>query len=1581
MKLLGGLQRDTLPENQPSGSWRYALNAMYNKAGDALRNEPGLLDKYTLDLDVIGIITIENSYIVFSTNNTTSEIGIVDVDETYTILIRSLYLGFKKDNPIAGVCKRNSNNERIVVFSDATQEYEVVDANVPRVLNIDNFGFDVDTTTHEFLDASYVDRLKLFADYKTPTYELVGIDRGGILKTGVYFFSAQYVFDDLYASNCIGLSSEVVISGIDTRGTFYEITGLPGGTTSDSVIKFDVLNLDEQFTSYYIVIVSVINEIISARRIGPFPIGINHITYSGYEASAELSLQEVFATRVIYDRIKTMVPINNSLYIGNLHTPEVIKYQKFANNIEVKWCATNKTTLDSTEGSYADAKMIYYSKAFMPNEVYALYCRLGLKDGTISEWFHIPGRTANRTEREPVTDERNTYIHPNAKVFHVEDTSGISGDPADKTGAMGYWENETEQYPDDEEYNGTKDYSNVPMSGFNNKNEPVRHHKFPSISALQSNDILVFDTNSDNSIVNGSINFGDAYAYGAGDLKEAYLCFNSGSAAYGSGSFDDKNRIFTANKACNLVCNYHVKLDYRKPPNGNGHFSFILYKHEASTGIVTNYVDIADSTAEITGENLAISLEIGDKLGVYGVFTLTNVFGNKIQVESIIFDSYVRGVAKGSSANGTMFGHILGIELNNIVIPDYLRAKVQYIQIGFASRDIGNAQILGNGVLTTKEDLSVYEGRMYNFDILKNRPILSSVTHIQQHIIYNNDVVSPYTLQLGLSPNHDRWYPIKQIKYLAKDLAWATPNNEGQEECIYIHTTDSVDIGDGIPDTPMALTNEYPVIVDICTFKPNVYLSFLQQNVIPMGRVIPITQETTTVKSLYGGDVIYGLYGFMTYMVNKENIIIPPVDNNPSTAVISEGETDRDPDWIRYYLLPIFSISNLYFRIESTTNLEETFFPKYSYNTNAAYVPGDSPFWTYHQLDDSDSSRYHMLTLLNPGVVGAFSLTEWYSYDKSLHKKYDINPQFIYNPSYEYVNKYPYRIAKSLVQSLDSIEFSWRVFMPIDFVEQPKHRGPLWVLETDGTNLYIFHKYATFVARGSQLLKINENVLASLGSAEILDTRPEEIFYDKNGYIGNQCQFATMSTKHGILTIDRYRGKIFLISTKEVKEISAVGMQKFFTSNCNYNEANCNDGTYIFDDLQPILFGDGDTVIYRDSKYTSNLCDAIDNPFYGRGYTAAYDEENERFIITKQDDFLGLSGVNGQYPEDLSLTLSFAPLVGKSGQWVSFHDYRQHMLFNTRDKLLSVWNKHIYEHNDGAIGDYYSFLPRFTDIGNLLLSTAWHTKPNPPFSFSADGITFASAVSGTFDLVKFVCFTAGKRYKLRLYIPSSTNVTTIAVYQGYATQVLIKNCTTVGYHTIEFLASQAELYINFIAAAGGGSAIIESLNVYSLKEVVYPTKGQFVIDVPFNGGNNIENLFEYFRFVTTAIEANGNRLYNEIFSTAVVYNHNQHSNIISLVPYRWADINKGGLIRNVNGGWEFNDFKDLLNDKTIPIIDMDKVDELNENTLLSANIYKNWYEKSLFIAIFVNIRLIYNNNSGYSFYVSDVSANSKIVVR
>jgi hypothetical protein len=294
-----------------------------------------------------------------------------------------------------------------------------------------------------------------------PEFDEVEISEGGGVVSGTYHLALAYMDEDRNLTNYLVTSNAVhIVTSPENSFPTEAITGDPQGSQSNKSItwKFTIPTFARNYTFIQPVIIQRFgggqNQTSSefAYQLDPIPMSDDNehsVTYTGMETVAQSSISDVVIDKVRYETAKSIVQLDNRLYISNLQSRGDIGYQVFANNIKLEAVTEvvkrfdpryfdvlniNKgyTDLYSKEGNeyfrltnligttyqaeqsndhgdlttadkaqfsgqnrkgYKDVKLSYKKKSYRRSEVYAFYISFVLKDGTETFAYHIPGRT------------------------------------------------------------------------------------------------------------------------------------------------------------------------------------------------------------------------------------------------------------------------------------------------------------------------------------------------------------------------------------------------------------------------------------------------------------------------------------------------------------------------------------------------------------------------------------------------------------------------------------------------------------------------------------------------------------------------------------------------------------------------------------------------------------------------------------------------------------------------------------------------------------------------------------------------------------------------------------------------------------------------------------------------------------------------------------------------------------------------------------------------------------------------------------------------------------------------------------
>lgn len=487
-----GLDLDSSKIAISQGIYTYGLNGVITEKLFA-QNEPS--NEKCFDFPdgyySIGSVVVDEHVVYFLANPTTegSEIGIADKFCNYTTLVNNSCLNFKINKPIKAVYKPNSVCGRNIYWTD--------DYNEMRWMDIDNISSPFDCT-----------KIRVFQFTSNPCIQIDSESlEQGKLSSGVIQVSIQY--SDQFGnglSAVFGFTNPYPIVKDSIAGSSNVINGVAADTPTNKAVRILFSNLSSTYDFFNLIVVKTINGIKSAEKVITLPVSTGSYTYTGFEETVDLVLDEVVADAVTYETAKEVLQVNKRLMWGNLTATQEANFQPYANQIKVQW-QLNRVLSANYLHTYKNPYYTTYYKGFMRDEVYALGIRLKYTNGTKSCTYHIPGRIKNVKSNGTVfnnpvdqygvviNDPNNswdtTLITSNSDAYElvpkerweVYNTATIEGNDLATGqnegcyyyGEMSYWES-TDTYPTDQEIWGD-------LAG-----QKIRHHKMPDVSIAPLHD-------------------------------------------------------------------------------------------------------------------------------------------------------------------------------------------------------------------------------------------------------------------------------------------------------------------------------------------------------------------------------------------------------------------------------------------------------------------------------------------------------------------------------------------------------------------------------------------------------------------------------------------------------------------------------------------------------------------------------------------------------------------------------------------------------------------------------------------------------------------------------------------------------------------------------------------------------------------------------------------------------------------------------------------------------------------------------------------------------------------------------------
>lgn len=455
-----GMNKDLHEGVLGKDSWYHAINASNNSAdGDVgtLGNEPANLECANTPYTIIGGIHLySDKWVLFSTDNINSEIGLFDDSEcNYTTIVNAPCLNFNKGNIITGASKENHDCTWQVYWDDGLNPTRTLNINdVPYVKNIVS-DIGADCTIYE--DSSILDceKLRIAPLLKTPCLKLNKGENGGQLLNGSYQAFLAYTINGQIISDYIGISNVQAI---------FDHNNVAGS------LGLEITNLDQEFDEYVLVIQRIANQQVVAKELGYYSTEQSFINIDYLDESLpSIPPRDLLRRKNAYEKSEAIFVVNDWLIRKNPTTQFDFNYQPIANNIRSRWVVA-----EYPEDYYYNGGN---KPSFLRDEQYAFFIRWIYNTGERSSSYHIPGRAPKPGETSLIGGQDDN-ISEGEKYFQIYNTASIiqqnlniptdDGGVIIAKGEMGYWES-TEQYP-----------SRKPNVWGNLCGKPIRHHKMPS---------------------------------------------------------------------------------------------------------------------------------------------------------------------------------------------------------------------------------------------------------------------------------------------------------------------------------------------------------------------------------------------------------------------------------------------------------------------------------------------------------------------------------------------------------------------------------------------------------------------------------------------------------------------------------------------------------------------------------------------------------------------------------------------------------------------------------------------------------------------------------------------------------------------------------------------------------------------------------------------------------------------------------------------------------------------------------------------------------------------------------------------
>ena len=465
--------------------------------------------------------------------------------------------------------------------------------------------------------------------------------------------------------------------------------------------------------------------------------------------------------------------------------------------------------------------------------------------------------------------------------------------------------------------------------------------------------------------------------------------------------------------------------------------------------------------------------------------------------------------------------------------------------------------------------------------------------------------------------------------------------------------------------------NQYMYLVDLKSFKRNVYIDFMERSLISTGYRVtgaefqrftvdasgapngPHPDDTSLMPNfktgpIFGGDTFISRYTFRaTWEAGCREYNGRLVKSTSVKGLYSYLTESSDNIGMQHSEGIGTAFASTYFPKQLLWSWEKTCLTTLTHYTNTGVLTTLNADW-YHTCACLDLTAHKTATHPGDTEVGIIAGDpEGYRYNTvySMHDSLKTpRPRSFYEID---VDLFPTRVIRSMKGG--TVYDSNRLFNALDFIDVNKNTGDINNIITLHNQLFIHTQNSLYKTIGKQKMETSSGS-AFIGSGDIFAQAPETIIQTDLGYGGNQSLYSFIVSRYGYFWIDLKNKKVMCFTDK-VEVISDIGMSIWFKE---------------------------------------NLPEAweLDTPYAQNGIHMEEDVVNKRLLITRK--------TNDIHHPIRNWTISYQ-LDYK--QWVSFHDYvpNMYLYLNAQSGafLYSIFN------HPGGSTPYNSINKHRNDIYNM----------------------------------------------------------------------------------------------------------------------------------------------------------------------------------------------------------------------------------------------------------------------------------------
>lgn len=1285
---------------------RNAVNVSSDGNRGTIQNESATEFVFEAPYKIIGAITLpeENKYLIFSTDDISSEIGIGDdLLNTYETVINSKCLNFNSSYPIRGVAKTTFSRETTITFTD---KYNPVRR----------------ATFKELRNLTNCNDILLWKKITIPKIE-VEKDNSGILPNGSYSVAIAYSIDSQRYSEYYSITNRIHL--------FSEVDDF-------NSLKVTISDLDLEFETYQLILLANIKGTKTPYIQGEYSTKQNVVNISDL-GKEQIPLADLVLKNSSWQKAGIITANSKYLMLADLESRGEENYQLKALDIDSEYVIM-QVPADWYKKEGRDFG--YYRDETYQFQIEGIY---NTGESTLS--YHIPGPLPTASDLSLASgqdvyeyDESYSECDKPEKVFNymVRNTAGgitYTNNPfvCNKRefgyGKMGYSPS-TDLYPNNKELFGKFANKQILNHRFPNEEIIPRYSfidgqyyinilgiRFKNIPKFDSPDIVGYritrsDRNGNRTVISRGL-ITNVREYADDQNKQSVMFSNYPFNDLSPDEFiSEKQTVFKNKKENNFVPvskYYKDRFNFYSPHN----YFFEKYRMgnelkiecEEVGQVVGNFSEVFNHPKQLLLTQFSFWIAAS-----VGFIQSTLILLGKIDLEgNNAFEAAMDGGPASNSSTSLKIETLQDlISLNPIIVTQQLITSVRALDAGGVASIIKLLKTAMTliGSLAIKVPYSILSG------IQEANKIIQIIQDLTDPInyAYQYNAVSTFNKSIRVEDGNKRRRLLDEgvfIKSALYNINGQTFNNFKRETSVYIN------LNKEIPDPTTKDTSRDTIsgfglcnsndknftAVGSCYYATSKVQRLNQYGQIGSTSIVKVSDafydETSPV--LFGGDCaivkfqVQKRHAFFTqdaananFPDNIEydyrlyrNIGYPRfwLDSTKyafnsliSSNIVNRQRFNRTTA-SKYNLDCKFKDDNNIFRVDdaymyTTANGVMEFFVECDYNIS---FREDTQYPHFSDENRNLSDVFRSDRLLYPEE---FKLNRSFA---DLYTTEVFNQQF--RVDYKVEESFPIQQPNTVIYSLPSFNMqnldNWRYFLPGNiFNFRESDFGILTQIHKLDQDRLIFlmSRSSPFTTNGMDFLEMEQSGRKiTVGDGGLFAQDPTEMMPTDNNFGASKSRYAFSNTHLGRYYVSEIQGRILSVSNS-IDDISMQGLDQWCKTYIPFN------------------------IIKYYPKYKGK-----ENPLKSYGYLTAFDASLGILYITKRDfipkkeyinditlinnEFFhsGLKiELNSMYFEDVSWTLSYS-IFDKS--FISYHDWHPDWTIQTENHFMSVKDNKVWRHN------------------------------------------------------------------------------------------------------------------------------------------------------------------------------------------------------------------------------------------------------------------------------------------------------------